>query len=151
MASKKNAQLAMDAEGVEIGTEMRANETIEKRFALSRKTNWPTETVDGEERPVVLEFDVVIDMKGIGYAEILDDAIRTKVITLQNALRGTGKNQTPFEVLEAMSKAGKLNRHYNTMGAAPENPEKEFQNTMASISNLSPEMRQKLMEQLAAM
>lgn len=148
--AKKHNQTVLDSEGVEIGTEMNSNETIEKLFVLSRKTNWPLETVDGVERPVQLKFKVIIDMKNISYQEILDDAIRTKVITLQNALRGTGKNQTPFEVLQAMSKEP-LHRHYDTMGVTPENPEKEFQNTVAAISNLTPEMRQKLMAQLAAM
>ena len=145
--SKRNLKnVAVDDEGIEIGTEMNGNETVTKTFKLSRKTDWPT---DADGNPEEIVMTVVIDMKGVKYGDILDDAIRTKIITLQNALRGTGKNQTPFEVLEKMAEE-KLHRHYNTMGAAPENPEKQFQNTMADISSMTPEMKKRLMEALAA-
>ena len=147
--SKRNLKnVAVDDEGIEIGTEMNGNETVTKSFKLSRKTDWPA---DADGNPEEIVMTVVIDMKGVKYGDILDDAIRTKIITLQNALRGTGKNQTPFEVLKMMAESGNLHRHYDTMGTAPENPEKTYNDTLASVSNLSPEQRQKLMQQLAGM
>lgn len=148
--ARKNNNLMLDENGVEIGTEMLSNETIEKSFTLSRNSNWPTEIVEGKERPVQLTFKCIIDMTNIMYSDVLDDAIRTKIITLQNALRGTGKNQTPFEVLQEMAKQP-IHRHYNTVGSAPENPNKLVNDLKASVANLTPEMRQKLLAELANM
>jgi len=148
MAKKSLKNKVVDNDGIEVGSEVQGNNTVVKSFKLSRKTNWPTEIVDGEERPVELVFTVVIDMTGIKYQDILDDAIRTKVITLQNALRGTGKNQTSFEALKALADNGDLHRHYDTCGATPEDPEKAFAATVADINNMSLEMKARLLKQL---
>lgn len=141
MAKRNNS---LDNDGIELGSELSSNRTVTKQFLLSRRTDWPT---DSEGKAIELRFEVVIDLNGIQFNEVLDDAIRTKVITLQNALRGTGKNLTPFEVLKEMSKET-LRRGYNNCGATPENPEKATKQIMDAFSNLTPEMKKMLMKQL---
>ena len=149
MAKKSLKNAVLDNDGIEVGSEVQSNNTVVKSFKLCRKTNWPTEIVNGEEKPVELVFTVVIDMAGVKYQDILDDAIRTKIILLQNALRGSGKSPTSFEALKALSEGGDIHRHYDTCGTAPEDPEKAFASTMSDIANMSPEMKQRLMAELA--
>ena len=145
MASKKNTAI-MDDSGISCGTEMTSKRTVEKSFELSSKSSdWPS---DEDGKPVKLIFNLVIDLNGVMFEEILDDAIRTKVITVQNALRGTGKDTTPFEVLQEMSKKP-IHRHYNTCGVTPTNPEKALREAQKAFSSLSPEMQAQFMKQLA--
>ena len=132
--AKKSENVILDEHGISVGSELSDNRTIEKVFLLSRNTDWPTDT---EGKPVELRFRAIIDLNGINFKEILEDAIRSKVITLQNALRGYGKKRLSFEVLQAMTKEP-LQRHYSNCDAAPTNPVQAVADVQHAFSRLAP-------------
>lgn len=136
----------VDENGITVGSVLSEKRTVEKAFVLSRRTDWPT---DEEGKPVELSFRVVIDLEGISFKEILDDAIRNKVITLQQALRGTTKKPVPFELLKSMSKET-LRRRYNDCGAGIENPEKQKQTVENAFAALDAEGQKALLKKLQA-
>lgn len=130
-----------DDDGISIGVDLNAGRIVEKAFVLSSKSaEWP-EGADGKK--VELEFRVLIDMAGVSYASVLDDAIRTKIVRLQNALRPA----FPFETLREMSKHP-LRRTYDTVGHTSDAPEKAFVKMKQSAETLTPKQAAELMELL---
>lgn len=137
----------VDENGITVGSTLSEKRTVEKEFVLSRRSAcWPT---DKDGKPVELRFKVVIDLAGVEFQEILDDAIRTKIITLQNALRGTAKNLTPFEVLKTMSKET-LRRTYGGCGITVDNPEKQANDMERAFASMPKEVRAALLAKLNA-
>lgn len=139
--AKKNTSTTYDEDGVSVGVEINSNRIAEKSFGLSSKDSaWP---LDSEGKPVSLTFNVLIDMNGVSYASVVDDAIRTKIIRLQNALR---KNFS-FEALREMSRSP-LRKTYENVGVVGDSPEKAFTKLQATASSLTPEQAAAMIEML---
>jgi len=156
--SKKNNQNVADENGVQVGGEATGRKTYPKSFDLSStKTNkagetWPTKTdEEGNEKPVKLRFDAIIDLNDVTYQTVLDDAVRTKVITLQGVFRTAWEaGDISFAALQEMAKQP-VHRHYEAVGKSIESPEKAMRTVQESIASLSPEQLAALKKQLAGM
>lgn len=141
--TKHNKNIIMDDDGVQIGVELNNNRVAEKRFSLSSKdANWPT---DADGKPVSLDFTLLCDMNGVTYNTLLDDAIRTKVIRLQNALR----KGFSFEALSELSKQP-LKRPYAEVAVLSDAPEKALSKVQTAIANMSPEQLATIKAQIEA-
>lgn len=133
----KNAIL--DKNGIAVGSELTSRRTVEKYFKLSRASaDWPT---DAEGNPVALGFDLIIDLNGVKFEEILDDGIRAKVIEFRNTLHDSReRNQISFEELEANSKKT-LHLHYNRCNTLPWQSKENLSSAIAAYYKLTPEQQ----------
>lgn len=145
MASKNARTEMMDEEGISTSTVVENNRTVSKTFLLKRDTdeNWPT---DSEGKLKQIKFSVVVDMEGTTYADILSDAIATKIIRLQGALRKSG---LPYEALAEMAKTP-LRRQYASLGEGIESSAKTVAKIENAVENLTPEQLQELIAKLKA-
>ncbi len=132
----KNVAVEMDENMVDNNGQVQVDGTVKKQFGLSRDNDsqWPSGP-DG--KPISLRFNVVVDMSDVSHAQILADALRTKIIRLQAALRKSGSS---FEALKEMA-SQPIRKHYNMLGTGIENPEKQLTKALELLESLPPELQ----------
>lgn len=136
------ASMGEDGIGMEMETK---GQSVERVFTISSTDkDWPVDEKTGKK--CVLQFKLIADMTGVKYAELLDDAMRTKIIRLQAALRDS---KLPYEDLVKMSKEP-IRRTYANIGEAMDSPQKLMSKATAMVGNLTPEQRKALAAALLA-